>query len=84
GASVRWSVQAHAGCLMVAALPDAGVEAELLLLDGSGSVLARNEGRRGLSTVFGCAPAAAPLEVVVRGHAGAGPVSVWLAREEGS
>jgi hypothetical protein len=83
GASVRWSVPAGAGCLMVAALPEAGVEAELLLLDRSGSVLARNEGRRGLSTVFGC-DASAPLEVLVRGHGGAGPVSLWLGREEGS
>lgn len=78
GVSLSWPVAEARGCLMVAALPDTGPEPELLLTDTSGSVLARNEGRHGISTVFGCAPAGRQLQVLVRGHGGAGPVSLWL------
>jgi hypothetical protein len=84
GASVRWPLVSAGGCVLAAALPAPGTEPELLLVDAAGSVLARNEGRRGLSTVFACAPVGTALEVLVRGHAGTGPVSLWLGQGGGT
>jgi hypothetical protein len=84
GANVRWPLAHAGGCLLLTALPAPGSEPELLLLDALGSVLARNEARRGLSTVFACAPSGAALEVLVRGHAGTGPVSLWLGQGGGA
>jgi hypothetical protein len=84
GPGVGWPLLSSGACIMLAALPAPGTEPELLLLDAAGNVLARNESRRGLSTVFTCVAPETALRAVVRGHAGAGPVSLWLGRGEAS
>jgi hypothetical protein len=84
GPGVGWPLRSPGACIMLAALPAPGTEPELLLLDAAGNVLARNESRRGLSTLFACVAADTPLRAVVRGHGGAGAVSLWLGRSEAS
>lgn len=81
GSGVSWPVQSESECVMLVALPERGAEPELLLLDAAGNVLARNEGRRGLSTLYSCAPRAPGTRLLLRGHTGDGAVSLWLGQE---
>jgi hypothetical protein len=80
GGKLAWPVDASANrCLLLLALPERGTETELRLVDGEGVVLASNEGRHGLPSVYTCPRKDQKLRVLLHGRGVPGPVSLWRA-----
>jgi hypothetical protein len=71
------------GCYAFAAVTEVGAGAvDMRLTDERGSLLAHNEGRRGVPMVFSCAAQAGTVRLVMKARGPDLRVSVWLGRSE--
>lgn len=74
-----WPVSLEAGhCYAFAVIAEGGASAvDIRLVSGRGTLMARNEGRRGLPLVFACASGNERARLVLRARGREGTVAVW-------